>query len=100
MDSASKICKIHFIPALIKSPNSSGEYLIKYRPIKKCSPGTTPATTTPSAVNELCEQILEKDRGLQSNQDDVDKVTQSPDFQVYSTLCKSETEDWGLTRGK
>ena len=73
---------------------------MNYRPIKKCSPGSTPATTTPSAVNELCKQILEKDRDLQNNQDDVDKAIPSSDVQVYNTLCKSETEDWGLTRGK
>ena len=87
------------MPALIKDPNSFGEYLSKI-----CFPGSTTttnlSTTTPSAVNELCKQILEKDRDLQNNQDDVDKAIPSSDVQEYNTLCKSETEDWGLTRGK
>ena len=73
---------------------------MKYRPVKKCFPEYTITTTTPSAVNELCKQILKKDGDLQNNQGDVVNPTPSPDVQVYNTLCKSETEDWGLTRGK
>ena len=81
------------MPALIKDPNSFGEYLSKI-----CFPGSTTttnlSTTTPSAVNELCKQILKKDPQIKNN------AISSPDIQVYNTLCKSETEDWGLTRGK
>ena len=81
------------MPALIKDPNSFGEYLTKI-----CFPGSTTttnlSTTTPSAVNELCKQILKKDPQIKNN------AISSPDIQVYNTLCKSETEDWGLTRGK
>ena len=77
---------------------------MKYRPVKKCYPENTTTTitttTTPSAVNKLCRQILKKDQDLQNYQDDVVNPTPSPDVQVYNTLCKSETEEWGLSRGK
>ena len=87
------------MPALIKDPNSFGEYLSKI-----CFPGSTTTTnlptTTPSSVNELCKQILIKDPQIKNNQDAIENAISSPDIQVYNTLCKSETEDWGLTRGK
>ena len=87
------------MPALIKDPNSFGEYLSKI-----CFPGSTTTTnlptTTPSAVNELCKQILKKDPQIKNNQDAIENAISSTDIQVYNTLCKSETEDWGLTRGK
>ena len=87
------------MPALIKDPNSFGEYLSKI-----CFPGSTTttnlSTTTLSAVNELCKQILKKDPHLKNDQDAIENAIPSSDVQVYNTLCKSETEDWGLTRGK